>query len=186
MERIAPERHDDVGREGSGPARTASALPPVGEPGEHRRPASALRYAGMLSIIGQLVVTAIAIGVLLFVRTELAAWIVLAGVLPLAALWLTLELTTLNRWDQRHYTYTVSDDFVYITSGRFFRMTKTLPTPHILSVETQQGPLERSLGLMTVRFATIAGQDDLGPIAAADAERIRDRVTQVLVEQRDA
>ncbi|WP_404311997.1 PH domain-containing protein [Agrococcus terreus] len=167
------------------PAAAGAELPPVGEAGAHRRPAAALRLANVMAVIGHAVLAAIALVVLVILRTELAAWIVLAGVLPALALWMVLDLAVLNRWEQRFYSYTVTDDFVYVTSGRFFRTTRTVPTPHILAVETQQGPLQRALDLMTVQLTTIAGQDELGPIAPADAERVRDRVTRVLLERSD-
>lgn len=166
-------------------AETPSTLPPVGEPGAHHRPPQALRLAHIMTAIGTAVFVAIAIAALLIFRTELATVIVLAGALPLIAVTSIADFVLGNRWEQRFYTYTVTDDFVYVTSGRFMRSTTTMPTPHILAVETQQGPIQRALGLMTVQFTTIAGQQELGPIAPADAERIRDRVTRVLLDHSD-
>lgn len=162
-----------------------TALPHVGEPGAHHRPPQALRLAHIMTLIGVLVLAGIAIAVLMIFRTELVTAVVLAGALPLIAVIGTLDLLIGNRWEQRWYTYTVSDDFVYITSGRFLRKTMTLPTPHVLNIETQQGPFQRALGLMTVQFTTITGQEELGPIAPEDAERIRDRVTKALRKQTD-
>ncbi|WP_143143753.1 PH domain-containing protein [Agrococcus sp. Marseille-P2731] len=164
----------------------SSALPPVGAPGEHHRPPQAQRLSHVMTAIGALVLAAIALGVMAIFRTELASMIVLAGVLPLLVVIAALDFTVGNRWEQRFYTYTVTDDFVYITSGRFVRTTTTMPTPHIIAVETQQGPIQRAFGLMSVRFTTITGQQELGPLAPADAERIRDLVTRALHAPGDA
>lgn len=162
-----------------------TALPRVGKPGAHHRPASALQLTHIMTVIGHVIFAAVAVAVMLIFRTELVTNIVLLGALPLLAVTMLLDLVLWNRWEQRYYSYTVTDDFVYITSGRFFRNTKTLPTPHILGVETQQGPIQRRLQLMTLQFTTITAQQELGPIAPADAERIRDGVTRVLLGHRD-
>lgn len=179
---------DDAGRDAAVDAAQPRTheLPPVGSPGAEHRPASALRLSHITAAIGHTILAVIAVGVLLVFRTELVSWIVLAGALPLLVILLVLDLTIFNRWEQRWYTYTVTADFVYITSGRFLRSTMTMPTPHILAVETQQGPIQRRLDLMTVQFTTITGQQELGPIAPSDAQRIRDRVTRALQEHEDA
>ncbi|WP_413316929.1 PH domain-containing protein [Agrococcus sp. 1P02AA] len=168
------------------PDDAPAALPPVGEPGAHHRPPQAQRLSHVMTAIGTLIMVALALGALAIFRTELAATIVLAIALPLVAVIAVLDFTVGNRWEQRYYTYTVTDDYVYITSGRFVRTTTTMPTPHIIAVETQQGPVQRAFGLLSVRFTTITGQQELGPLAPAEAERIRDRVTRALHAHGDA
>ena len=139
-------------------------VPALGQMGAARLPAGALAYMNVRALC-ELAAAALLLGG--------AAWWFLDGseqivaYLAITALGLvavTVELPWLNRRRYAFTTYSVDDNFVYITRGAIFRRSVLLPKRQILNVETIQGPLLRQFGFANVRFSCITEVESLGPL----------------------
>lgn len=96
---------------------------------------------------------------------------VIVGVLAVVSL--LIELPWLNRKHVENTSYTVTEDYVYITRGWLWRRTTVIATAQILNVEVVQGPLLRAFDAVSVRFTCISEVEGLGPLETDAAERIR-------------
>lgn len=151
----------------------SAELPVAGDPGTERLADSTIRYWNIRSMNGGGLFLAACAGVLLIFRAE---WMLFWGpwvVAPVVVLSVVLDVLVLNRVQFRSYSFTVTPEFVYVAQGRLFRRSATIPTAQILNVETVQGPLSASMGLVTVRFTCLLAVDGVGPLLPDRAERIR-------------
>lgn len=146
-------------------------------------PSSAIHLWGLHTVIGSLVISlSVVIGAQWWGESWAItlAWIV-AGVL---VVFCVLDLTFLNRMKHRFYSYSVDHAEVSVTQGLLVRTTMTLAVPQILSVEIIRGPLQRPLGLASVRFACVVEGETLGPVTVEEAERIKAIVLSGLERRR--
>ena len=81
------------------------------------------------------------------------------------------------RW--RRWRYEITEHEVDLQRG-FISVVRTLvPLTRVEHVDTQQGPLERSMGLSTVVFHTAAGAQKIPALATPEADRVRDRIAEL-------
>ena len=81
------------------------------------------------------------------------------------------------RW--RRWRYEISETEVDMQRG-IVSVTRTLvPLTRVQHVDTQQGPLERWIGLSTVVFYTAAGANRIPALATPIADRVRDRIAEL-------
>lgn len=101
-------------------------------------------------------------------------WVIAVLVLAL----LVLDVAVLNRVRHRNYSYTVDENEVYVAKGALIRHTVDVAVPQVLSVHVTRGPVQRALGLASVRFVNVVDGESLGPVDVAEA----DRITQIVLD----
>ena len=123
-------------------------------------------------IIRALFLTPLAIGGTLALEVDIR-W-----ALPLIAL-LLLEIWLIPPWRYRHYAYRIGELDVRVRQGWLWRSESVVLHSRIQHVDTHQGPIERSLGLGTVKMytaGTVGAMLAIPGLAADWAERLRDRL----------
>ncbi|MDT0269541.1 PH domain-containing protein [Streptomyces sp. DSM 44915] len=136
-------------------------------------------------------------GVLSLRRLLLVCWLgplaVLGAVLPPlldAPLWTLLVLPVLagggwSWWalgrNWRSWGYLERDDDLLINRGVLWRQLTVVPYGRMQLVEVTSGPLERKFGLARLQLHTAAAATDatIPGLAPAEAERLRDRLTEL-------
>ncbi|MFE2325100.1 PH domain-containing protein [Streptomyces sp. NPDC059385] len=105
------------------------------------------------------------------------AWAGLALVWPAAAVWGWVLLG--RNW--RSWRYAERADDLLISRGVLWREETVVPYGRMQLVEVTSGPLERRFGLASVQLHTAAAATDakIPGLAPAEAERLRDRLTEL-------
>ncbi|MFE1953808.1 PH domain-containing protein [Streptomyces sp. NPDC059524] len=129
-----------------------------------------------LLLVLWLVPAAVAAGVLLGVFAG-PPWAAFA-VLPLALLAWGWPMLGRN-W--RSWRYAERADDLLITRGVLWREETIVPYGRMQLVEVTSGPLERRFGLASLQLHTAAAATDatIPGLAPAEAERLRDRLTEL-------
>jgi membrane protein YdbS with pleckstrin-like domain len=76
----------------------------------------------------------------------------------------------------------VTTDALRLDRGVMFRQESVVPYTRIQHVDTEQGPIERALGLSRVTVHTASGTSSsltIPGLAPADAEALRERLAQL-------
>ncbi|MFD7560341.1 MULTISPECIES: PH domain-containing protein [unclassified Streptomyces] len=149
----------------------------VGEtasPGWVGLPGGLLVMRRMLLVVWTVLLAA-ATGVLLGLAGP--AWAGLALVWPAAAVWGWVLLG--RNW--RSWRYAERADDLLISRGVLWREETVVPYGRMQLVEVASGPLERRFGLASVQLHTAAAATDakIPGLAPAEAERLRDRLTEL-------
>ncbi|WAC65135.1 PH domain-containing protein [Agrococcus sp. SL85] len=152
------------------------APPTAGEPGAHALPPAALGYEIARSAIAIGAAAVVAAAAVLLLAPEPARPPLLAAVAALAAVGGAVDLLVLDRIRVRSTSWTATEDFVYIASGRLVRRSVLVPVPQVLGVEVAVGPLLRRAGLVRVRFVTIGDGVEISAVTAEQAASIRGTV----------
>lgn len=160
-----------------------AARPVRGEPAQRldRRAISLWRIEGAITAAFLLLV---ALGAT-FVLTRALHVPAPLGYLPLLA-WLLLAVLLVGvspavRW--RRWRYEVGDTEVDMQRGLIYITRTLVPLARVQHVDTQQGPIERGMGLASVVFYTAAGPNRIPALATATAEQVRDRIARLTREQ---
>lgn len=155
----------------------------AGEPGASALPARALHvWNATTAVVALPVAAAAAVGAVLWRDTVGSA--VLWGVVALAVLLAVLDVAVINRLRHRSYSYTVDENEVYVSKGVLVQHTVDVAVPQVLSVHITRGPVQRALGLASVRFVSVVEGESLGPVETAEAERISRVVLRGLERRR--
>ncbi|GAA0339830.1 MAG: PH domain-containing protein [Micropruina glycogenica] len=72
-----------------------------------------------------------------------------------------------RRW--RAYRYCLDERGLRQREGVLVARSLTVPANQILFVDVREGPVQRALGLSTVRIGTLGSTHDLGPVGAEEA-----------------
>lgn len=151
-------------------------------PGTHRLPVEVLRLWHLNTVVTCLVLVGVIVGihhwwdppVVRVLFWPVVGLVVLVGV---------ADLVFGNLLRHRHYSYTITEQEVYVAKGLLMRHTMNLAVPQILSIHVISGPLQRIFGLASVRFTCVVEGESLGPVPAREAERIK-RVVLTGLERR--
>jgi membrane protein YdbS with pleckstrin-like domain len=83
--------------------------------------------------------------------------------------------------EQRAWGYAERDDDLYVTSGIMWRRLVVVPYGRMQYVDVKAGPLERWLGIATVKLHTAspATSATIPGLERAEASRLRDRLTEL-------
>lgn len=139
-------------------------------------PARALWYEGVRSVvIAAAVALSFALATQLIPDSDVRAAIVFGG-LALVLCGTVLDLAVVDRLRVASTSYGVSSETVAIARGVMVRTITVIPARQIMNVQVVHGPLLRHLGLVQVRFTTIAGSPTLGPVRPEEADAIRARI----------
>jgi membrane protein YdbS with pleckstrin-like domain len=105
----------------------------------------------------------------------------LLGPAALIALIGLASLATLPVWWHRVHRWEITDTAVYTLTGYFWRTWRIAPMSRIQTVDTTQGPLQRSFGLSTlvVTTASSAGEIKLEGLEQEQASALAERLTQL-------
>jgi membrane protein YdbS with pleckstrin-like domain len=165
--------------------RTSGADAAFAPPGEAWRPVSP-RLATARRIVLLLVALPIIAGVVLLAGSGALAplWVallVLAAVIGLGWAWWLIGRRV------RSFGYAEREEDLLVTSGILFRRLVVVPYGRMQLVDVTAGPIDRSLGLTTVRLHTAAAATDatIPGLPPADAAELRDRLA-ALGEARSA
>ena len=106
---------------------------------------------------------------------EAPLWVVaLPGVLWMVEVLLSVAVAPGARW--RRWRYEIGDTEVDLQRGRYYVTRTLVPLARVQHVDTQQGPIERSMGLSSVVFYTAAGANRIPALATPRADEVRDRI----------
>jgi membrane protein YdbS with pleckstrin-like domain len=125
---------------------------------------------------GVLVLPLVVLGVLI---APARLWLLTpAAVIAVIGLFSVLALPT---WWHRVHRWEVTDTAVYTLTGYFWRTWRVAPMSRIQTVDTTQGPLQRSFGLSTVVVTTAssAGAVKLEGLDEDQANELAERLTQL-------
>lgn len=81
----------------------------------------------------------------------------------------------------RSWGYAELADDLYVTRGLWFRRLTAVPYGRMQVVEVESGPIERALGLATVKLVTASASTDatVPGLPPAEAAQLRDRLTEL-------
>lgn len=81
----------------------------------------------------------------------------------------------------RSWGYAELADDLYVTHGLWFRRLTAVPYGRMQVVEVEAGPIERALGLATVKLVTASASTDatIPGLPPVEAARLRDRLTEL-------
>lgn len=77
------------------------------------------------------------------------------------------------------WRYQMSEGFLDIALGIFWRKRFVIPFIRVQNTDTRQGPLMRAFGLSSVTVATAAGEHEIPGISTAQAEQLRDHAAEL-------
>jgi len=116
-------------------------------------------------------------GVVVAVTGSLAGGIVLL----VAALFLALTLERFLRRRFEAWGYAERQDDLLVRRGVLFSRLSVIPYGRMQFIDVTAGPLERALGLATVKMHTAAAASDarIPGLDRTEAERLRDRLAEL-------
>ena len=108
----------------------------------------------------------------------------LANILTLAglAVWvglLVVWLAVLPPIRFVRWRYEVTDDYLDIARGIFWRKRFTIPFIRVQNTDTRQGPILRAFGLSTVTVSTAAGEHAIPGLDMQVADQLRDKAAEL-------
>ncbi|MFD1661462.1 PH domain-containing protein [Streptomyces caeni] len=150
-------------------------VPEGGEPSWRGLPPGLLRMRRLLLMVW-LGLPAVVLGLLLGLLAG-PGWALLA--LPPMALLLWGWVLVGRNW--RSWRYAERADDLLIRRGVLWREETVVPYGRMQLVEVTSGPVERRFGLATVQLRTAAAATDatIPGLDPAEAERLRDRLTEL-------
>lgn len=107
--------------------------------------------------------------------------VTLGGLLVIGAL-INLALIP---YHYHFWRYLITDDFVFIRSGYFYRTQHTVPMNRIQNVDLNQGPLLRLAHLKELEIVTAANSLTIDAITEAEANQLRDQLIATARKARD-
>jgi membrane protein YdbS with pleckstrin-like domain len=141
-----------------------------------KRPSPRLRTARHVQALVPAVVLAIGLGVILAFASYTAAALAAAAALLAGAVVDVLFQRRVGAWG-----YLEREDDLLIRRGLLVRRLSVVPYGRMQFIDVTAGPVERSLGLATVRLHTAAAATDarIPGLAADEAARLRDRLAEL-------
>ena len=103
-------------------------------------------------------------------------FVAVPGVLVIGALFFWLQRRRFAAWG-----YAEREDDLLVKRGVMFSRLSVIPYGRMQFIDVTAGPLERSLGLATVKMHTAAAASDarIPGLERAEAERLRDRLAEL-------
>ncbi len=141
-----------------------------------KRPSPRLRQARHLQALAPAVLLAIGLGVVLAINSLTAAALAAAGALLAGAVLDVMLQRRVGAWG-----YLEREDDLLIRRGLLVRRLSVVPYGRMQFIDVVAGPVERLLGLATVRLHTAAAASDarIPGLGADEAARLRDRLAEL-------
>jgi membrane protein YdbS with pleckstrin-like domain len=143
---------------------------------EWMRPSPRLRMARHLQALVPAALLAIALGVVIAFSSYTAAAIAAAGALLAGAVFDVLLQRRVGAWG-----YLEREDDLLVRRGLLVRRLSVVPYGRMQFIDVIAGPVERFLGLATVRLHTAAAATDarIPGLEAEEAARLRDHLAEL-------
>ena len=109
---------------------------------------------------------------------NLANILTVAGVAAWAVL-LVIWLAVLPPIRYMRWRYEITDDYLDIARGIFWRKRFVVPFIRVQNTDTRQGPILRAFGLATVTVSTAAGEHAIPGLDAQVADKLRDQAAEL-------
>ena len=109
---------------------------------------------------------------------NLANILTVAGVAAWAVL-LVIWLAVLPPIRYMRWRYEITDDYLDIARGIFWRKRFVVPFIRVQNTDTRQGPILRAFGLATVTVSTAAGEHAIPGLDAQVADKLRDKAAEL-------
>lgn len=77
------------------------------------------------------------------------------------------------------WRYEVSEEYLDIARGIFWRKRYIIPFIRVQNTDTRQGPILRAFGLASVTVSTAAGEHVIPGLSFDEAEQLRDRAAEL-------
>lgn len=77
------------------------------------------------------------------------------------------------------WRYELTDDYLDIARGIFWRKRFIIPFIRVQNTDTRQGPILRAFGLSSVTVATAAGEHEIPGLGNEEADVLRDRAAEL-------
>lgn len=77
------------------------------------------------------------------------------------------------------WRYELTDDYLDIARGIFWRKRFVIPFIRVQNTDTRQGPILRAFGLASVTVATAAGEHEIPGLGIEEADVLRDRAAEL-------
>lgn len=77
------------------------------------------------------------------------------------------------------WRYELTDDYLDIARGIFWRKRFIIPFIRVQNTDTRQGPILRAFGLASVTVATAAGEHEIPGLGIEEADVLRDRAAEL-------
>jgi membrane protein YdbS with pleckstrin-like domain len=128
---------------------------------------------------GELIVAAVPVLIAAVAVGAAASGAVAAAVAGVAVMAVAAVVDVFLRRRVGAWRYAERDDDLLVRRGLMFRRLSIIPYGRMQFVDVTAGPVERSLGLATVRMHTAAAASDarIPGLTAAEAARLRDNLT---------
>ncbi len=141
-----------------------------------KHPSPRLRRARHLQALVPAVLLAVVLGVVLAIGSLTAGALAAAAALLAGAIFDVLLQRRVGAWG-----YLEREDDLLIRRGLLVRRLSVVPYGRMQFIDVIAGPVERSLGLATVRLHTAAAATDarIPGLAAEEAARLRDRLAEL-------
>ncbi|HXK15006.1 MAG TPA: PH domain-containing protein [Gaiellaceae bacterium] len=141
-----------------------------------KHPSPRLRRARHLQALVPAVLLAVGLGVILALGSFTAGALAAAAALLAGAILDVLLQRRVGAWG-----YLEREDDLLIRRGLLVRRLSVVPYGRMQFIDVIAGPVERSLGLATVRLHTAAAATDarIPGLAAEEAARLRDRLAEL-------
>ncbi len=81
------------------------------------------------------------------------------------------------RW--MRWRYELSNDYLDIARGIFWRKRFVIPFIRVQNTDTKQGPILRAFGLSSVTVSTAAGEHEIPGLETHVAEQLRDKAAEL-------
>ena len=107
------------------------------------------------------------------------AWLVAAIVTVVFVALLILFLVVLPPIRYARWRYELSDDYLDIARGIFWRKRFVIPFIRVQNTDTRQGPILRMFGLASVTVSTAAGSHEIPGLGMAEADALRDKAAEL-------
>ena len=108
----------------------------------------------------------------------LANLLTIVGVLVWVVL-LIVWLAVLPPIRYMRWRYQITEDYLDIAKGIFWRKRDTIPFIRVQNTDTRQGPILRAFGLATVTVSTAAGEHAIPGLDAQVADQLRDKAAEL-------
>ena len=85
--------------------------------------------------------------------------------------------------EHEYYRFEIRDHDILVQHGVLFRKWSSIPMHRVQHVDTHQGPLERIIGLVTLRIYTAAGNHFDGAIPGLQPEKAKE-LQETIIQNR--
>jgi membrane protein YdbS with pleckstrin-like domain len=118
-------------------------------------------------------------GIVYLASSEFWSLIIVLSLLALYIVGMIIFMAILPPIRHMRWRYELSEDFLDIARGIFWKKRFIIPFIRVQNTDTQQGPILRAFGLSSVTISTAAGNHSIPGLDSETAELLRDRAAEL-------